>query len=74
MIGMKYLDEHLQRSKYFQKHYTVEEYDGYPVDCPRCKGIFEVDFKWTKSCTDIEHEGFVRITCPYCSNKFRYHV
>jgi len=49
------------RSKYFTKHYVVEEADLTEIGCMRCKCIFAVDYKWLK------YEGdYAIIPCPYC--------
>lgn len=58
-------------SKYFTKHFTVEEPELDEVQCPNreCKGIFSVDFRWFKY-----DEDFALMTCPYCGRKIRHHV
>jgi len=58
------------RSKYFQKHYLVEEADCWPVQCPSCKCIFEIDFKWTKTVMDTEDgKPSEQYYCPYCRRR-----
>ena len=63
--------EEKRLSKYFTKHFTVEEPELDEVQCPNreCKGIFSVDFRWFKY-----DEDFAIMTCPYCGRKIRYHV
>ena len=59
-------------SKYFDKHYTVEEPDLHETQCMRddCKGIFAVDYRWLPVEVDDEGSWWV-IVCPYCGRKHR---
>ena len=63
-------------SKYFAKHFDVEEAFLYPVQCGKCKCWFAVDDKWAHVYRpgDIEYEDFVYVSCPYCKHKVHYHV
>ena len=72
MIGTQYD----RSSRYFIKHYLVEEPDLSEVQCcrPECKGIFAIDFRWTKEEEASDGKMSCVITCPYCSSKFLYRL
>lgn len=65
-----HIDRSLRLSKYFRKHYTVEEADLYDFECPYCHCIFSADWKWFK-CTYRADTEFAEIGCPYCHKVFR---
>ena len=53
-------------SKYFEKHYQVEEAELDEVQCGHCKKIFAVDYKWLDYFTANVDEDWARCYCPYC--------
>lgn len=59
-----------RQSKYFQKHYDVEELDPFyhEVQCSHCKYVFQIDDEYTKI-IHREDGDFSRIYCPYCGFK-----
>lgn len=68
------VDEHLQHSKYFRKHYEVETPYLTEVTCPYayCGGIFTADYRWFKYKSVADGSGsYAIIHCPYCGKKFK---
>lgn len=56
----------MRKSKYFDKHYKVEEAEPDEVQCPYCKKIFAVDYEWLTYFTQNVDEDWARCYCPYC--------
>ena len=58
-------------SKYFLKHYIVEEANLDEVQCPysSCRKVFAVDWKRLK-CKEKIDGTFAQIHCPYCGKLF----
>jgi len=61
-------------SKYFKKHYQVEEADLYEKQCGHCKKIFAIDYKWLEGFTMDCDPDWVRCTCPYCGKLLQWHI
>ena len=63
------IDRSLRLSKYFRKHYIVEEAELDDFECPYCQCIFSADWKWFKYTYRVDGE-FAEIGCPYCRRVF----
>lgn len=64
------VENSLKYSKYFRKHYDVQDYNPTTCQCPYCKGWFEADDSWFKY--EVTNEvDYAVIFCPYCGKRFR---
>ena len=65
----KQLDKRLKHSKYYRKHYIVEEADLDAVRCRCCGKIFAIDDKWLTYFTKNLDETWCKYYCPYCGKE-----
>lgn len=65
----KRLEERLGRSKYYRKHYTVEEADLDAVRCMSCGKVFAIDDRWITYFTKNLDEDWCKYYCPYCGKE-----
>lgn len=68
------VDERVQNSKYFRKHYEVDTPHLFDFTCPDpyCGGIFTADYRWFKYVrVKDQAREFAEIHCPYCGKIFR---
>ena len=64
------VEERMKLSKYFRKHYIIEDANLFETACLRCGCIFSVDYKWFKY--EYRDDGdFAIIHCPYCGKVFK---
>ena len=61
-------------SRYFEKHYQVEEADLYEKQCYHCEKIFAIDYKWLEYFTKDCDPDWAKCICPYCGTKLQWHV
>jgi len=66
LTELKKANKPSHRSKYFNKHYQVEEAELDEVQCGHCKKIFAVDYEWLDYFTANVDEDWARCYCPYC--------
>lgn len=52
-------------SKYWKKHYVVEEANLYEFACSHCKGTFAADWKLFRY-VERDDGSFAKVHCPYC--------
>lgn len=74
LATIKELNKPEHTSKYFAKHYQVEEADLYEQQCGHCKKIFAVDPKWLDYFTMDCDPDWARCTCPYCGKMLQWHI
>lgn len=68
------LNEPSHVSKYFDKHYQVEEADLDEHQCYHCKKIFAIDYKWLDYVIVDGDPDWASCTCPYCGTKLRWYI
>ena len=61
-------------SKYFDKHYQVEEANLDERQCYCCEKIFAIDYKWLDYLTVDGDSDWASCNCPYCGTKLRWHI
>lgn len=74
LAAFKELDKPEWASKYFEKHYQVEEAELDKKQCYHCKKIFGIDYKWLEYFTKDCDPDWVKCICPYCGTKLQWHV
>lgn len=74
LAALKELDKPERTSKYFEKHYQVEEADLDEKQCYHCKKIFAIDYKWLEYFTKDCDPDWAKCICPYCGTKLQWHV
>lgn len=74
LAEIRKMNEPQHVSKYFEKHYQVEEADLDERQCGRCKKIFAIDYKWLDYFTKDEDPDWASCICPYCGTRLQWHV
>lgn len=72
LLAREVLHEARPRSKYFEKHYDVQEAKLEEKQCYHCKCIFAIDYKWLNYFTKNFDEDWARCICPYCGTTIEW--